>query len=85
MAICQRFCISPTQDRGGEEGEEQWVLSRFYPLLQDVLEDVIAGRLSDEEYPYVRHPPPATSQSEHFAEADLLIAQQRCPAQQSGD
>jgi hypothetical protein len=61
------------QDRGGEEGEEQWVLSRFYPLLQDVLEDVVAGRLSDEEYPYVRHPPPATTQSEPLVKLDIAF------------
>jgi len=44
------------QDREGTVGEEQWELSRFTPLLVQVLEDCAAGRLSSEEYPHVRQP-----------------------------
>eukprot|EP00891_Asterochloris_glomerata_P007891 jgi/Astpho2/7891/gw1.00118.18.1_t len=42
--------------RGAGEDEQQWALSRFTPLLQDVLEDMAANRLSTDEFPYVRPP-----------------------------
>ena len=44
------------QERGAGEDEQQWALSRFTPLLQDVLEDMAANRLSTDEFPYVRPP-----------------------------
>eukprot|EP00879_Flechtneria_rotunda_P003010 GHRR01003228.1.p1 GENE.GHRR01003228.1~~GHRR01003228.1.p1 ORF type:complete len:663 (+),score=201.56 GHRR01003228.1:278-2266(+) len=37
-------------------GEEQYTLSRFDPMLLDVVEDAIGNKLSQEEYPYVRAP-----------------------------
>ena len=42
--------------RSGEEEEEEWGLSRFQPLVMDLLEDYSTGTLSREEYPYVREP-----------------------------
>ncbi|CAM6128065.1 unnamed protein product [Calypogeia fissa] len=36
--------------------EETWQLSRFYPVLQDLIEDIGKGDLSKEEYPYVKEP-----------------------------
>ncbi|GBG62647.1 hypothetical protein CBR_g31666 [Chara braunii] len=39
-----------------QEDEGQWDLSKFSPLLQDVVEDLAKGELSKEEYPYVKEP-----------------------------
>ena len=44
------------QDRPPGEDEQTWELSRFIPLLQEVLEDSAAGSLSADEYPHVRPP-----------------------------
>lgn len=44
------------QDRDAEEGDEQWSLSRFAPLMQEVLEDLAANKLNFDEYPYVQPP-----------------------------
>jgi syntaxin-binding protein 1 len=51
------------KDREGAQTEEQWELSRFYPLLQDIFEDMAAGRLSSDEYPYVRQPSASAANS----------------------
>eukprot|EP00878_Enallax_costatus_P018017 GHUV01018943.1.p1 GENE.GHUV01018943.1~~GHUV01018943.1.p1 ORF type:complete len:543 (+),score=157.47 GHUV01018943.1:1151-2779(+) len=42
--------------RKREGREEQYALSRFDPVLLDVLEDALGNKLSQEEYPYVRSP-----------------------------
>ena len=42
--------------KSGEEEEEEWGLSRFQPLVMDLLEDYSSGTLSKAEYPYVREP-----------------------------
>jgi syntaxin-binding protein 1 len=42
--------------RTREQDEESWQLSRFYPLIQDVVEDIDKGVLSREEYPYLKEP-----------------------------
>ncbi|KAG0585407.1 hypothetical protein KC19_2G009300 [Ceratodon purpureus] len=39
-----------------EMDEDGYQLSRFYPLLQDVVEEIDKGTLSKEEYPYVKDP-----------------------------
>lgn len=44
------------KDREPDESEQQYSLSRFVPLLQEVLEDAVSGKLSQDEYPYVRPP-----------------------------
>jgi hypothetical protein len=36
------------------EGNEQYTLARFDPVLLDVMEDALAGKLNQEEYPYAR-------------------------------
>ena len=38
------------------EGEEQWQLSRFQPMLFDLLQDALQGELSQSTYPYVSPP-----------------------------
>ncbi|KAH8960961.1 hypothetical protein BDL97_05G025200 [Sphagnum fallax] len=42
--------------RTREQDEESWQLSRFYPLVQDIVEDMDKGVLSKEEYPYLKDP-----------------------------
>ena len=44
------------KDREMGEDESQYALSRFVPVLAEVLENAVSGRLSQEEYPYVRPP-----------------------------
>ena len=44
------------QDRGADEDEEQWALSRFVPLVQELVEDLAAGTLSPDDFPPVRAP-----------------------------
>lgn len=44
------------QEKEAGEGEEQWALSRFVPMLQDILEDLHASKLSHDEFPYLIHP-----------------------------
>ncbi|KAL4529037.1 hypothetical protein Ndes2526B_g06871 [Nannochloris sp. 'desiccata'] len=44
------------KDREMDEDESQYSLSRFVPVLAEVLENAAMGRLSQEEYPYVRPP-----------------------------
>lgn len=40
------------EGRGG--ADEQYTLARFDPVLLDVMEDAVAGKLSQDEYPYIR-------------------------------
>lgn len=45
------------------QDEESWMLSRFYPVIQEVIEDLTKGTLSKDEYPYVKEPSAAVLQS----------------------
>ncbi|KAG2501418.1 hypothetical protein HYH03_001201 [Edaphochlamys debaryana] len=47
--------VATRKKRGGGD-EEEYTLNRFNPLLLDIVEDLDAGKLSAEEYPYVRQP-----------------------------
>mmetsp|Transcript_17026 Transcript_17026/g.50813 ORF Transcript_17026/g.50813 Transcript_17026/m.50813 type:complete len:663 (-) Transcript_17026:822-2810(-) len=50
--------------RGGPaEDDSLSDTSRFHPLLQDIIEDIASGRLSTDEYPYVRQPSQAVISS----------------------
>jgi syntaxin-binding protein 1 len=52
------------KDREPNEDDQQYSLTRFVPLLAEVVEDAATGRLSQDEYPYVRPPnSPTTSSS----------------------
>ncbi|KAI3423806.1 hypothetical protein D9Q98_009643 [Chlorella vulgaris] len=44
------------KDREPDEDDSQFALTRFVPLLQEVLEDAAAGKLSTDEYPFVAAP-----------------------------
>ena len=49
------------QDRPAGENEQTWELSRFNPMLQEILEDLVSNNLSSDEYPYVRPPSAGTN------------------------
>ena len=46
------------QEPEGGNDEQQWAHALFRPLLQDVLEDLHAGKLAEDEYPYIAQRPP---------------------------
>ncbi|KAG2432231.1 hypothetical protein HXX76_009150 [Chlamydomonas incerta] len=45
-----------TRKKKGGDDEEEYALNRFQALMADHIEDLNAGRLSLEEFPYVRQP-----------------------------
>lgn len=67
-AICCGFCLQSKSSLGfslkpkkkkatyrkREGREEQYALSRFDPVLLDVLEDALSNKLNQDEYPFVR-------------------------------
>lgn len=49
------FCGLPVRaTRIKRGGEDEYALNRFAPLLYDILSDMGAGRLSQDDFPYVR-------------------------------
>ncbi len=52
------MCCGGGQDRDPGEDDQQYALSRFVPLLQEVLEDMAANSLSPDDYPFVSAPAP---------------------------
>ena len=57
LGSCFRFS-NGLQDRDPGEDDQQYALSRFVPLLQEVLEDMAANSLSADDYPFVSAPTP---------------------------
>lgn len=49
------------KDREPDEDDAEFALTRFVPMLQEVLEDAAAGKLSNDEYPFVSAPPSPSS------------------------
>ena len=41
------------QEPEGDGSEQQWAHAQFRPLLHDVIEDLHAGKLSEDEFPSV--------------------------------
>ena len=41
------------QEPEGDGSEQQWAHAQFRPLLHDVIEDLHAGKLSEDEFPFV--------------------------------
>lgn len=56
----RRRAVRKEREQG--EDEQQFSLIRFTPLLTEIIEDANSGRLSQEEYPFVR-PPSSPSMS----------------------
>ncbi|XP_020573815.1 protein transport Sec1a-like isoform X2 [Phalaenopsis equestris] len=52
----QKKKLSARKEREGED--ETWQLSRFYPLLEELVEKLSKGELQKIEYPYVNEPTP---------------------------
>ncbi|XP_021756264.1 protein transport Sec1a-like [Chenopodium quinoa] len=53
----QRKKIAARKDRTNSE-EETWALSKFYPILEELLENVHKGELSKNDYQYINEPTP---------------------------
>ncbi|BDA46397.1 probable protein transport Sec1a [Coccomyxa sp. Obi] len=51
------------KDRDPGEDDQQYALSRFVPLLQEVLEDMAANNLSADDYPFVSAPTPTAARA----------------------
>ncbi|MED6182730.1 hypothetical protein PIB30_031373 [Stylosanthes scabra] len=54
------------KDRAGEE--ETWQLSRFYPILEELIEKVSKNELSKEDYPCLNDPGPTVHGSSPYAQ-----------------
>lgn len=39
-----------------DDGEKAWELSRFYPVIEELIENLAKGELSRDEYPFVKDP-----------------------------
>jgi len=48
----KNFAIRKERD----DGEKAWELSRFYPVLEELIENLAKGELSTDEYPFVKDP-----------------------------
>ncbi|KAK8997843.1 hypothetical protein V6N11_012380 [Hibiscus sabdariffa] len=51
------------KDRTGEE-EETWQLFRFFPLVEELIENLSKGQLPKEEYSLMNEPPPKAEKSQ---------------------
>ncbi|KAL9245289.1 hypothetical protein vseg_018958 [Gypsophila vaccaria] len=51
----KRKKISVRKDKTNDE-EESWALSKFYPMLEDLIESVNKGELSKEDYHFINEP-----------------------------
>ncbi|KAI3977294.1 hypothetical protein MKX01_040103 [Papaver californicum] len=49
------------KDRTGEGEEETWALSRFYPVIEELIEKVSKGELPKNEYACMNEPNPSTT------------------------
>ncbi|KNA03296.1 hypothetical protein SOVF_210570, partial [Spinacia oleracea] len=53
----QRKKIAARKDKTNYE-EESWALSKFYPMLEELIENVNKGELSKNDYQYINEPTP---------------------------
>jgi hypothetical protein len=71
-------------ERGGlrapKTTDDEYSLFRFEPLLRGIVEAAHSGRLSEEEYPYIRAPSAFTSTSTSEAAPDRAGSQQAAAA-----
>ncbi|KAL9234388.1 hypothetical protein vseg_009267 [Gypsophila vaccaria] len=51
----RRKKVSIRKDKTNAQ-EESWALSKFYPMLEDLIENVNKGELSKEDYQYINEP-----------------------------
>ncbi|XP_054825286.1 SNARE-interacting protein KEULE-like [Prosopis cineraria] len=56
------------KDRSGEE--EKWQLSRFYPIIEEIIEKLSKSDLSKEEYPCLNDPSPSFHSSPFVGSAN---------------
>lgn len=77
----KRMCkehMTAMQDREGAEGDAQWELSRFAPLMQEVLEDLAGNKLNFDEYPYVQPPTSDTGTGPTHQPMSFLASTSAC-------
>ncbi|URE31596.1 SNARE-interacting protein [Musa troglodytarum] len=55
--------------------EETWALSRFYPVIEELLEKLSKGELSKDEYPYINDPSATAPAASNNASARTSTAQ----------
>lgn len=65
------------KEHGAVEGEEQWQLSRFQPIVYDIFEDMMKGELSQDEYPYVSPPSVAPIRKNTQINVELSVRKNR--------
>nr|KJB51949.1 hypothetical protein B456_008G239900 [Gossypium raimondii] len=53
------------KDRSG--GQETWQLSRFYPIIEELVEKLGKGELSKDDYPCMNDPSPTSHGTSHTA------------------
>ncbi|XP_057531436.1 protein transport Sec1a-like [Amaranthus tricolor] len=69
----QRKKVAARKDKTIAE-EETWALSKFYPMLEDLIESVNKGELSKDEYQYINEPKPATRERSQSQSAAVSTA-----------
>uniref|UniRef100_A0A061S1I1 Syntaxin-binding protein 1 n=2 Tax=Tetraselmis sp. GSL018 TaxID=582737 RepID=A0A061S1I1_9CHLO len=73
--------------RAPDNSQEQWELSRFQPLLSEVVEDLAKGKLPEADYPYIVKPsggaPSAAAGSARAKQSSVGWARRAAP--QSSD
>ncbi|KAL2892425.1 Protein transport Sec1a [Bienertia sinuspersici] len=57
----QRKKIAARKDKTNAE-EETWALSKFYPMLEELIENVNKGELSKNDYQYINEPTPVSKE-----------------------
>ncbi|CAL9089776.1 unnamed protein product [Musa acuminata var. zebrina] len=55
--------------------EETWALSRFYPVIEELIEKLSKGELSKDEYPYINNPSATAPAASNNALARASTAQ----------
>ncbi|XP_062102663.1 SNARE-interacting protein KEULE-like isoform X2 [Humulus lupulus] len=66
------------KDREGEE-EKTWQLSRFYPIIEELIEKLSKGELSEIDYPLLSKPSPTSPPKHHQTPAANLVRSKRTP------
>ncbi|XP_062077154.1 SNARE-interacting protein KEULE-like [Humulus lupulus] len=66
------------KDREGEE-EKTWRFSRFYPIIEELIEKLNKGELSEIDYPWLNKPSPTSPPIHHQTPAANLVRSKRTP------
>ncbi|XP_071705895.1 SNARE-interacting protein KEULE-like [Rutidosis leptorrhynchoides] len=69
------------RDAGGEEST--WQLSRFYPMIEELIEKLIKNDLPKNEYPCINDPSPTFHGRSHSDESPKMVESPPAPAAHS--